>query len=398
MFIMVLFKLRTSSSFRGLQKQQELLRDHLGQVGRAPSNNTILNWVLKVGYHALNAPKQKAKDWVIVLDTSIQMGSEKVLVILGIRQAVLARLDRPLVFTDLVPLVIAVSQSWTGDAVHGELVKLQAALGTIIYAVADHGSELRKGLRLAKIKHVHDLTHALAIQVKNLYHDDPRYKSLCAKMSRMGVKFAQSGLAEIVPPAKRKKSHYQNVRPTIEWATRMLAFIASPHARHPRNAKAVKALRWLQGYTELIQEMSQLVDVIGSIEATLKHEGLQARTASKCETHLKSLQNPKFGPFKDKFREWLRENIAMMPPTQKTLCSSDIIESIFGAYKNFVSNNKMAGVTRLVLVMSALTCDLTLESTKETMEAHTVRQIKEWTSENIGETLNQRRRKMSKAA
>ena len=398
MFMMVLFKLRTSSSFRGLQKQQELLRDHLGQVGRAPSNNTILNWILKVGYHALMRPKEMASDWVVILDTSIQMGQEKVLVILGIRQANLEKLGRPLVFTDLVPLVIAVSRSWTGDDVHKELAKLQEAVGTIIYAVADHGGELRKGLRLTAIKHVHDLTHALAIQVKNLYHDDPKYKSFCAKMSKMSAKFAQSGVAEIVPPAKRKKSPYQNVRPAIEWATKMLSFIASPEARHPRHAKAVKALRWLQRYTELIHEMGELVDVIGSIETILKHGGLGAQTAMECEKALKMLENPKFGTFKDKFREWMRDNMATMPPTQSTLCSSDIIESIFGAYKNFVSNNKMAGVTKLVLVMAALTIDLTLESTKESMEAHTVQELKDWASENIGETLNQRRRKMNQAA
>lgn len=395
---MVLFKLRTSCSFRCLQKQQELLRDHLGQVGRSPVNNTILNWVLKVGHHALARPKDKAKDWVIILDTSIQMGQEKVLVILGVRQVDLARLDRPLAFTDLTPLVIAVRQSWTGDDVHRELAKLQEAVGTMIYAVADHGSELRKGLRLAGIKHVHDLTHAIAIQVKNLYDDDPRYKSFCARTSRMGAKFAQSGLAEIVPPAKRKKSPYQNVRPAIEWATKMLAFLAGPQARLPKYRKAVKALRWLQGYTELIDEMRELVDVIASMETTLKHGGLRARTARHCEKLLAGLEKPTFGPFKDKLGQWLRDTLEMMPPNQKTLCSSDIIESIFGAYKNFVSNNKMAGVTRLVLVMAALTCDLTLESTKESIEAHTVKQVKQWASDNIGETLNQRRREMSNAA
>ena len=76
------------------------------------------------------------------------------------------------------------------------------------------------------------------------------------------------------------------------------------------------------------------------------------------------------------------------------LCSSDIIESMFGAYKNFVSSNKMAGVTKLVLVMAALTCEMTLESVKKSLEATTGQQLRDWDEEFIGTTLHRKRREV----
>lgn len=144
--------------------------------------------------------------------------------------------------------------------------------------------------------------------------------------------------------------------------------------------------------------MQELVKAVNRVEKILKHRGLTKKTAIECTKVLDSLENPRFAPFKAKFKRWLDETIALLPDHSKILCSSDIIESLFGAYKNFVSHNKMAGVTRLVLVMAALTCELTQESIKECMENSTVNNTKEWAAENIGETLYQRRRKMKPAA
>ncbi len=53
----------------------------------AQSFNTILDWIHKLGLYVLNKEKEKADDWIIILDESIQLGSDKILVVLVIRES-----------------------------------------------------------------------------------------------------------------------------------------------------------------------------------------------------------------------------------------------------------------------------------------------------------------------
>jgi hypothetical protein len=394
---MVLFKLGTSASFRGLQKQQEIRRDFLGESGLDPCHNSISNWVLKIGFSALMKSRIIASDWVIILDTSIQMGQEKVLVILGIRQSCID-FSRPLVFKDLVPLVIVVNRHWNGSTVCAEVLKLQESIGSITYAVGDYGGEIRKGLQLAGIRHVHDITHALALLVEKHYKDNPMYKQFCSNLSAMRVRLSQSCVAHIVPPAQRKKSPYQNIRPVTEWAFNSLKFLETQEAKLPEHKRSVEELKWLGDYSGFIQEMEETSCAISKIESELKHHGLSVKTISDCNAILEVVEASPLQPFKSKFIASLKEVMMLMPEHKKILCSSDIIESLFGAYKNFVSHNNMAGVTKLVLVMAALTCNLTQESVKECMENITISQIRDWDKNAIGVTLYQRRRQMTRAA
>lgn len=364
----------------------------LGEIGMTPSHSCISNWVLKIGLHELNRKQTNASDWVIILDTSIQMGNEKVLVVLGIRQSHAEKLRRPLVFEDLVPLAILTSKRWRGVDVEAAVKKVQSEVGTVTYAVADHGSELRMGLRLANVRQVHDVTHAIAILVERTYKNDPAYIAFCAQLSAMRLKLCQTDVAHIVPQAKRKKSPYQNIRPVTEWAHRMLAFLANPSAAMPENARAVKELEWLEGYKDLIDQMHELASAISDCEKTLKHNGLTEQTAQECDVILSRLPTERFAAFREEFVNGLKRTLAEITEHKVVLCSSDIIESMFGAYKSFVSHNKMAGVTKLVLVMAALTCNLTLESVKESLEGTTAGQLRDWDKECIGTTLYKRRR------
>ena len=65
------------------------------------------NWTLKIGYYELFHQKEKADDWIILLDHSIQFGQEKIFTVLGIRQKDFLELKRPLQYTDIKTLLIA---------------------------------------------------------------------------------------------------------------------------------------------------------------------------------------------------------------------------------------------------------------------------------------------------
>ena len=98
-------KLNTSVSFRGLSKVLATFNLYLNLELSSPSFSTTMLWIKKIGYFQLQLPKEKADDWIIILDESIGIGQEKVLVVLGIRRSHID-FSRPLMLQDMEPITV----------------------------------------------------------------------------------------------------------------------------------------------------------------------------------------------------------------------------------------------------------------------------------------------------
>ena len=85
----------------------------------------------------------------------------------------------------------------------------------------------------------------------------------------------------------------------------------------------------------------------------------------------------------------LNHQIQLLPNTERILFSSDILESLFGKYKNRVSDNPMASITSLILIIAAFTCNLTEESVKKSIENVKMADIEKWADKNIPLSLFQ---------
>lgn len=80
------------------------------------------------------------------------------------------------------------------------------------------------------------------------------------------------------------------------------------------------------------------------------------------------------------------------------ICTSDILKSAFGKYKNYVSCNAMAGITDLALCIAAFTCSLTSQELHKAFEHTTRNDIRTWAEFNIGPTVLKKRREAFSAA
>ena len=77
------------------------------------------------------------------------------------------------------------------------------------------------------------------------------------------------------------------------------------------------------------------------------------------------------------------------------MCTSDILESAFGKYKNYVSGNPMAGMTDLALCIAAFTCSLTPQEIQAALEHTTLNDVNAWADRHIGSTVLKKRREVS---
>jgi hypothetical protein len=176
---------------------------------KTPSRTSGMLWIKKLGYYCISREKEKADDWILIFDESIGIGKETMLLILGIRQS---RIDftRPLT-RDMTPLVVKSRESWTGEQIFNEIEYCKKQLGDIVYATTDGGSALKKALRLAKIPHIYDVTHAIASILEKLYREDGTFTKLTKDMGVMRLKLCCSQYAHVMPPNQRSKSRFLNL-------------------------------------------------------------------------------------------------------------------------------------------------------------------------------------------
>ena len=382
-------KLNTSVSFRAISQLFGIFALCLNLKVRKPSHTTVMNWVHKVGLYQLSRKKRKADDWVIVLDHSIQLGCEKLFVVLGIRESEID-FTRPLRFQDLESLALVAKDKWDGEVIRDCLIELKGEIGNIIYAVGDYGRDIKKGLELAEIKHVHDISHKFALILKKIYEKNEDFQELMRKAAQMAKKLAQTEFAYIIPPKRRTKSRFQNMDTIVTWAAKVLKRLKGRKIEKEVREK----IKWVKKYQQLIEELSEINKVIRKIEKMLKTSGLSKKNVKKCRVILKNLTTENGRTVGKEISEYLKETILLLPGNDSILCSSDILESSFGKYKNYLSNNAMAGLTNLVLCIAAFTSSLEKCEIKEALETTTVAEVKQWTRQNVGEeTLLQKRRK-----
>jgi hypothetical protein len=386
-------KLSTGVSFRALSKVLVIINMHLEIYFRMPAHTTEINWVLKIGYYCLvTQEKIEANDWIIILDHSIQMGAEKIFLLYGIRESEIVY-GRPLTLKDLTPLVIKVKRKWNGEEVSKIISELKKKLGgSILYAIGDYGSDIKKGLEMTEIIHIHDITHRIALILEKLYKNNEKYNEFTNKMSQMRIKLSQSKYAVIISPKQKKKSRYQNIGIISDWGIKALKYVKKKEGN--QNDELYKKLEWVLEYEELIIELNEMNLLIKKIEKATKDNGISLEIIEKCLSYFKSIKNKAILMFKEKLIEYFNEikKIILKLDRLKLICSSDIIESAFGKYKNYVNNNPMAGVTNLVLSLSAFTSKLTDSQIIKAMESTSINKIKKWTKEEIGDSLLKKRK------
>lgn len=385
-------KLKTSTSFRAIAINFMIQINTMKLDINAPTHTTILNWLHKIGYYQLMKPKEKANDWIIIIDESIQIGPDKILMIYGIREKDID-FSRPLRLQDLVPATELVSNTWTGEDIYEVLLDVEKELGTIKYAVSDGGKNIIKALRLYKAPHIYDITHKIALIISKLYKNDVTYIRLTKKMAGVRSKYLQTDCAHLIPPKLRTKSRYLNINDISKWCLNTLKYYKkNKDVEKEKQIKICKKISWIIEYKDFIKELSELNTLVCKIERILKHNGFSSESWKKCNELLQNINNDKTKIFKQEINIYADELKAKSKGIDKLLITSDIIESSFGKYKNYVSNNPMAGITNLILCLAAFTCSFDEKEIKEALENTVIQDVKEWTKKNIGLTLFQKRR------
>lgn len=345
-------------------------------------------WVKKVGYSQLQLPKEKADDWIIVVDESIGVGQEKVFVVLGIRRCHVD-FSRPLVLHDMIPVLVKSKERWSAEEIASELMEVKQLLGNVIYAVTDACSALKCGLRKAGINHIYDITHAIAITLENIYKKDVEFKEYATMAGLMRLRLCCSRNAHLIPPNQRSKARFLNIDTVSKWGIQALEALK----RNDISKEEREQLEWVKEKELFIVELNKVMGFAEEISILLKNMGLSKKTKRQCISILKKCKGGRLSQFRKCIINYLNTNIQQISKREENiLCCSDIVETTFGKYKNELGKNPMSGITDLALIIPAFTSKLTAEEVKSAIDSCSVKDIVKWKQNNLCNTLMAKRR------
>jgi hypothetical protein len=223
--------LMSLSSFRGAARTFSLFSAQL--TLKLPSYSSIRQWFLRVGLYALNQARPSRQDWIYVADMTVEVGTQKCLVVLGISQARWQQLVQDnaghLSYSDMTLLGLEVMSSSKGEHIQSLLESLSARVGAPRQIVSDQGSDLYKGIRLytqarPRVQVSYDVTHQCARVLKAELQDDQDYQAFAKRCARSRQELQQSPLAFLMSPSQRAKARYMNIDVLIEWAQRVVDY------------------------------------------------------------------------------------------------------------------------------------------------------------------------------
>lgn len=135
-----------------------------GGCGKAPSYNCVRDWVRKLGLSVYedDVPLSYNAD---VIDESITVNREKLLVVLGIPAE---HQGRPTRHEDVVVLSIKAGESFRREDVREELEAADGKAGRKAdYAISDGARNLGGGIKAYGVPHYLDISHTLANCMKH---------------------------------------------------------------------------------------------------------------------------------------------------------------------------------------------------------------------------------------
>jgi hypothetical protein len=399
LFVQLVLEGRTS--LRGAARLFPLLSQLLDLPLGGPDWSTGRWWLMRLGLAKLQAPKEQADDWVWLIDTSIQVGKEKCLKILGLRRSAMPPKGKCLCHEHVQPLHLRVLAKTNMETVDKELEAAAARHGVPCAIVNDHGTDVHGGVRLFRAKHpqtreIYDITHKGACLLKHRLEKDARWSKFTQRVKHTKIAVQQTDLAFAAPPNQRSKARYMNLETLLGWATKTLQFLAQPALPSRIQANGERLQRkvgWLRDYQEALAEWSEWHALVSVAESRIRRGGWYAEIAKELAEELTPLATRTSGrDLLEELLSFVADQVSQLQPEERLPASTEVLESCFGKLKALERDQAKNGFTGLVLGLGAFVWKTTKDVVHWAMEACSVADVQKWCEANLGTTVHAQRR------
>ena len=393
--------IEASVSLRGSEKTLTIFNHFFNEsLGRVPSWLSVRSWLLRLGYHKLMRAKPIANDWCWIADHTIQLGTTKCLLILGIRLSDLPPEGESLRYEHLEPIDLFPVETSNGEIVWQQLEKTTLKTGIPRVIVSDYGSDLKLGIEKFCDTHNHctpiyDIKHKTACLLKGILEKDTAWEDFRKQAAQTKNQLQQTALSHLKAPNQRSKSRYMNTEILLDWGNKTLSLLNSDIQFSDAEKEKLPKLEWLKEQDKNLKKWTEYLDVITLAEQSVRKKGitLDAGEALKNDYQqvLPELYHAHSIFLKNSLIDFVKTQGIACNEGEKQLGSSEIIESVFGKQKYLERNYAKEGFTSLILGIGALVGKTTVDTVKEALSSIPVKTVIKWCKDELGETLQSKK-------
>jgi hypothetical protein len=391
----------------------------LGAVGEAlaplglslpvPHWTAVRLWLLRLGHAVRTAALAEADDWAWLVDHSVQIGKQKVLVILGVRLIHLPPPGQCLRHQDLELIELMPAESWTRAEVDQALERAVGRTGRPPRVIVDdHAVDLSGGVALFQGRHpqtaeLYDTKHKAACLLKGRLEKDPRWQEFQRQVAQARCAVQQTELAFLTPPAPKPKARFMNLGPQLQWGGRVAATLRRPPGAVPgavSPARLQEKLGWVGGFEADLAEWSQWQRVADAAVEVVNtrgiHKGVARRLAEQFPRRDATGPEALGGSARELAAElvrFVRSQERLAKPGERFPGSTEVLESCFGKFKHLEKQQSRGGFTQLLLGFGALLADLTTETVRQAMQASRTADVRQWAATTLGTTVFAQRKR-----
>ena len=341
----ILIYTRTNCGLRTVVKILEIFGEVFeGKCGKVPCYNTVENWMKKLGlsvYENDRTPCRGGK-YAVVVDESIFINSEKLLLLLGIPAR---HKGEPVKHEDVTVIGMKVSKAFNGDDIKQEIEEAATKAGrNPEYIINDQAHNLTNGVAKSGIAQHIDISHAMGTILKKVYGKQADFIAFTKLLGEVRLQYHLTDKAFLLPPNMRTIARFMNMSSWVDWGQHML------HAYSILPKEKQEAYSFVPENKELLDELVVAVDAVRHVEEICKTKGFNIATCNECKhfiiRNVIGNANNRRAMLGIRMLDYFKKEEALLvDDVQNDNISSDIIESDFGIFKSKKSPNKLYGIT-----------------------------------------------------
>ncbi len=364
-----------------------------------PAANSVRWWLQRLGLYALQEPLLMADDWVLLIDHSVQIGTVKAGVILGIRLSEVPYPRRALRFEDMHVIAVIPVERSTGEIVDAQLEKATKRIGIPRQIVSDGGSDVKKGAAIFATRHpetvvTYDAAHHGAIVLKPRFEGDPQWTEYISQLGQLKSRIRQTNDAFLASPSLRPKARYMNLESLLKWSRRILELLdreADDSSHVGRRAES--RYGWLRDYRSSIEKWSRWEATVRASVSYVRTRGLSLNSESELHHHLAQVAPELYDEtLATELEAFVRESSASARSGECLVGSTEVLESLFGKWKTLERQESQSGITGLILSLGALLGAWPPSRIQAALAATPVKHVVSWCQENLPASVQSQRR------
>jgi len=390
--------LSAAASFRGAAATLAILARHgyLPPLPTTPTASTLRDWLLRLGCARLSQPLPRDRPWAWLIDHTLQIGAEKLLVIAGCLLDEVPFGQRPLQLSDLTLIALVPMSAPDQHRIAAELERASARTGAPRQIVSDGAADLRRGIERFVAKHprtvaVTDAAHHAANLLKHYWEQDPRWQELTRRMHQAAAALRQTRAAYLLAPRLRNKARFMSAGVFVRFGGLLLRRLRQP-APPP---EVVQHYGWVSDFAEELTAWQEQQALVRAFLHQIRVEGLFSRGVAELERDGEQLPvsgHPTTRALRGRLRSYVAQSSRGLRAPERLLGSTEVLESAFGVQKRLAADQSESGLTALVLALGAVLGKHTPETVRADLEAVPQKKAESWAKRTLGKTVQWLRR------